>query len=89
MIGPASADASPTPGLLQLRDTVKAQSTSIGATFVDPLDEQWFTNHPEMVDPQSDIPNVAGHALMADKIAPLIAQQLQTQTSPTQAPPTP
>jgi lysophospholipase L1-like esterase len=82
VIGPAWMQTNPPPELLQLRDIVKAQAEAIGATFVDPLAEGWFTDHPEMIGPNGDRPNQAGHVLMAEKIAPLIAQQLQLPPAP-------
>jgi lysophospholipase L1-like esterase len=78
VIGPASSVAisDQMPALLQVRDIVKAQADIAGATFVDPLAEGWFADHPETVGVNGDYPNDAGHALLAKKIAPLIARQL-------------
>jgi lysophospholipase L1-like esterase len=78
VIGPAwVAPPDQFPGVLQVRDIVKAQAEAAGATFVDPIDEKWFADHTDMVGVNGDYPDDAGHVLMADKIAPLIAQQLQ------------
>jgi lysophospholipase L1-like esterase len=76
IIGPAWVQPNPPIGILQVRDLVKEQAESAGALFVDPLAEDWFAGHPEMVGQNGDSPNDAGHVLMAARIAPLIAQQL-------------
>jgi lysophospholipase L1-like esterase len=82
VIGPAWVQPDPPPEVLQLRDIVEAQADAIGARFVDPLTENWFTGHPEMIGTNGDRPNEAGHVLMAEKIAPHVAQELQAPPAP-------
>ena len=82
VIGPAWVLPDPPPALLQARDIVRAQAEAIGATFVDPLAEGWFIDHPEMIAASNDRPDAAAHTLMAEKVAPLIAQQLQEAPAP-------
>ena len=50
--------------------------TTPGATFVDPISEGWFVGRPDLIGPDGIHPNDAGHAYMAEKIAPLIHAQL-------------
>jgi lysophospholipase L1-like esterase len=82
IIGPAWMDASPPPELLQLRDIVQSQAVAIGALFVDPIADGWFKDHPEAVGLNGDRPNEAGHVLLAQKIAPLVLQELQMRPNP-------
>jgi lysophospholipase L1-like esterase len=77
VIGPAWGQRNPSAGILQARDVIKGQAEGFGATFVDPIAEGWFVDHPEMVSANGDRPTDLGHAYMAERIAPLVAQQLQ------------
>ena len=47
-----------------------------GATFVDPIADRWFVGRPDLIGADGVHPNDAGHAYIADKIAPLIGAQL-------------
>ena len=51
-----------------------------GATFIDPISDGWFVGRPDLIGPDGIHPNDAGHAYLAEKIAPLIHAQL-SQTS--------
>lgn len=82
VIGPAWVQPNTSPEISQVRDIVKAQAEAIAATFVDPLAEEWFAGHPEMVGANGDSPDNSGHLLMAEKIAPLVLQQLRTTKKP-------
>lgn len=87
VIGPAWADNNPPPALLAVRDTVRAGAQSVGATFVDPIAEHWLASGPDLVGADHISPTDAGHVHMAEKIAPLIAQQLREPALPVSAPP--
>jgi len=76
VIGPPWATDDPPANILGVRDVVKAQADAAGATFVDPIAEAWFVNHPELIGADRVHPNDAGHQYLAEKIAPLIVQQL-------------
>lgn len=83
VIGPAwGLSPNPPPGVLEARDAIRAQAEGFGAIFVDPIAEAWFADHPEMLSSHGGRVNDAGHQYMAEKIAPLIAQQLQAQPAP-------
>ena len=60
----------------RVRDALAAEAAAIGATFIDPLAEHWFVGRPELIGKDGIHPTDAGHAYMADKIAPLILAQL-------------
>ena len=76
VIGPPWPTADVPPAVLQIRDILSFQSMLAGATFVDPIAERWFVDRPDLIGPDGVHPTNAGHAYMADKIAPLIGAQL-------------
>lgn len=59
-----------------VRDAVKAGAEAAGAVFVDPIAENWFSD-PAWIGADGVHPSDAGHQMMADRIAPLIAAQVQ------------
>lgn len=75
VIGPPWLTANPPAEILQARDIVRSQAEAVGAVFVDPIAEGWFVDRPDLIGADGVHPNDAGHAYMADKIAPLIAAQ--------------
>lgn len=82
VIGPAWVLPNPSPGIMQVRDIVRTQAEAQSLTFVDPLADNWFDGNSEMVGTNGDSPNDAGHLLMAQKIAPIISEQLARQPAP-------
>lgn len=76
VIGPPWPTADVPASVLQIRDILGAAARTAGATFVDPLAEGWFVGRPELIGADGVHPTDAGHAYMADKIAPLIRSQL-------------
>jgi lysophospholipase L1-like esterase len=78
VIGPASTDPDGPGNVLQTRDVIRTEAESTGAIFVDPIEERWFMDQPDLIASDGIHPTDGGHAYMATKIAPLIAQQLQS-----------
>lgn len=76
VIGPPWPTADVPPAVLQIRDILSFQSMLAGATFIDPIAAGWFVDRPDLIGPDGVHPTNAGHAYMADKIAPLIGDQL-------------
>jgi lysophospholipase L1-like esterase len=76
VIGPPWPTADVPDAVLQIRDVLYAQARAVGATWIDPIAERWFVDRPDLIGKDGVHPNDAGHAYMADKIAPLIAGQL-------------
>ena len=76
VIGPPWVNAEVPPNLLGVRDILRYQAHQVGATFVDPIAERWFFDRPELIGADGIHPTDAGHAYMADKIAPLIGKEL-------------
>ncbi|MGH3644916.1 MAG: Rv0518 family GDSL lipase, partial [Mycobacterium sp.] len=64
------------PAILQIRDILSFQAMLAGATFVDPIAQRWFVDRPDLIGQDGVHPTDAGHAYMADKIAPLIGAAL-------------
>ncbi|OBF33624.1 hypothetical protein A5724_18875 [Mycobacterium sp. ACS1612] len=79
VIGPPWPTADPPAWVLGIRDALKYQSGVAGATFIDPIAQGWFVGHPELIGKDGVHPTDAGHAYMAEKIAPLISAQLSRQ----------
>jgi lysophospholipase L1-like esterase len=76
VIGPPWTDSDPPFDLLYVRDILSGQAHDAGATFIDPISDGWFVGRPDLIGVDGVHPNDAGHAYMADKIAPLIHAQL-------------
>ncbi len=76
VIGPPWPTADVPESVLQIRDILNVVARGAGAAFVDPLGDRWFVDRPDLIGPDGVHPNDAGHAYMADKIAPLIRAQL-------------
>jgi hypothetical protein len=76
VIGPPWPTPDVPPAVLQIRDVLSFQSMIAGATFIDPIAAGWFMDRPDLIGPDGVHPTDAGHAYMADKIAPLIGDQL-------------
>ncbi|HYO01181.1 MAG TPA: GDSL lipase [Mycobacterium sp.] len=76
VIGPPWPTADVPPAVLQIRDILAFQSMLAGATFIDPIAAGWFVDRPDLIGRDGVHPTDAGHVYMADKIAPLIGDQL-------------
>jgi lysophospholipase L1-like esterase len=76
VIGPPWPTASPPPAVLKIRDSLRDQAALAGAAFIDPITEGWFVGRPNLIGLDGVHPTDAGHAYLAEKIAPLIFNQL-------------
>jgi lysophospholipase L1-like esterase len=76
VIGPPWPTVDVPPAVLQIRDVLSFQSMLAGATFFDPIAAGWFMDRPDLIGPDGVHPTDAGHVYMAEKIAPLIGDQL-------------
>lgn len=76
VIGPPWPTANPPDAVLAIRDSLRNQARAVGAVFVDPLAEGWFVGRPDLIGADGVHPNDAGHAYLAQQIAPLIRNQL-------------
>jgi len=76
VIGPPWPTADRPAAILRVRDVIADQARAAGATFVDPIAENWFVDRSDLIGADGVHPNDAGHAYMAAKIVPLIRAQL-------------
>jgi lysophospholipase L1-like esterase len=76
VIGPPWPTADPPVEILRIRDILRYQAGIAGAMFVDPITEGWFVGQPGLIGVDGVHPTDAGHAYMAEKIAPLIGAQI-------------
>lgn len=79
VIGPPWPTADPPDAVLKIRDVLKYQAGVADATFIDPIAAGWFVGRPDLIGKDGVHPTDAGHAYMAEKIAPLIGAQLARQ----------
>ncbi len=76
VIGPPWPSADPPPEVLKIRDGLRQQVAAAGAVFVDRIAESWFVDRPDLIGGDGVHPTDAGHRYMAERIAPLIYDQL-------------
>jgi lysophospholipase L1-like esterase len=79
VIGPPWPTADPPDDVLKIRDALNYEAGVAGAVFIDPIAAGWFVGRPGLIGADGVHPTDAGHALMAEKIAPLIDAQLLRQ----------
>ena len=80
VIGPPWPTADPPDALLQVNEIINRQASAVGATYVDPIADQWFVGRPDLIGADGIHPNDEGHVYLADKIAPLIRAQLSRRS---------
>lgn len=76
VIGPAWPTADPPLAIRRIRDVLSYQAKLAKANFVDPLAARWFVGTSDLISEDGIRPTDAGHAYMAQKLAPLIGAQL-------------
>lgn len=79
VIGPLWPLQTPPLAVLQQRDALRGLAGLIGAVFVDPIAEDWFAARRDLIGSDGIHPNDAGHAYLAEKIAPFMYDQLHVQ----------
>lgn len=58
--------------LAGIRDTLRQEAAAVGATFVDPIEEKWFVDRPELIGSDDVHPTDAGHDFMYERLLPAI-----------------
>jgi hypothetical protein len=76
VIGPSWSSAAYPAELLSVRDAVRNAAQAADAQFVDPLTEGWFASPAGLIASDGISPNDAGHAYLAERIAPLVEAAL-------------
>jgi lysophospholipase L1-like esterase len=80
VVGPPWPTPDVPPDVLQIRDVLKSQAQLAGASFFDPIVAGWFAGRPDLIGADGVHPTDAGHAYMAQRLAPLIGSQLPQRT---------
>lgn len=76
VIGPPWVTGPPTTRILEIRDALRTEALAAGATFVDPIEQGWFVDRMNLIGTDGVHPTQEGHAYLAEKIEPLIADEL-------------
>ncbi|WP_104527043.1 GDSL-type esterase/lipase family protein [Blastococcus saxobsidens] len=77
VIGPVWDDGDAPASVLAVRDLVQAAAQGAGAVFVDPLADGWFGTGSGLIATDGISPTDAGHAYLAEQIAPVVTAALQ------------
>lgn len=77
VVGPVWPGTSPSPAMVNVRDVLRAVAQSLGATFVDPIQEAWFADQPQLIGRDHVHPNDDGHKYLADHLFPVIDAALR------------
>lgn len=73
VVGPAWPNDDPIPNMIEVRDAIKASALKSGATFIDPIEDGWFTgSRHALIGKDGTHPDNAGHEFMASKLSPTI-----------------
>lgn len=74
-VGPTWPNGNPPANLWYVKDGIHNAAAALdGVLHVDAM--RWFFGRPELIGPDGWHPNVAGHAYLADRIRPYVAQVL-------------
>jgi lysophospholipase L1-like esterase len=76
VIGPAWTDAAVPHQLPRVRNAIQRAAADARATFIDPLDDEWFVGLPQLIGADVVNPTDAGHVYLADSIEPALRQVL-------------
>lgn len=76
VIGPPWPTADVPGAVLRVRDILVGETWAAHGEFIDPLAQGWFVGRPDLIGGDGVHPNDAGHAYLAEMIAPLISARL-------------
>lgn len=77
VVGPPWRDGSPPRNVLALRDSIREPALATGATWIDPIEENWFGRGNEvLIGPDNVHPTDPGHKLMASKVVDRVRDAL-------------
>lgn len=76
---PAWSIKPPTPDILALRDAIRDEATKVDATFVDPINDQWFAADPALIGEDGIHPTGEGHVYMSERLLPYLRSALTPQ----------
>lgn len=81
VIGPPWVNDEPPEGLPRIRDVLRERTDTLGGQFLDPLEQRWFNDKPELIGEDGMHPTNAGHEFMAERIAPYLEEELGAPAS--------
>lgn len=76
IIGPAWMNPDVPAEILALRDALASLAEDHGLKFIDPIEERWFLDAPELIGDDGVHPTDEGHLFMAEQIAPHVEAAL-------------
>jgi lysophospholipase L1-like esterase len=79
VVGPVSAGPDPPAEVLTVRDILRDQAASAGATFVDPIADRWFAANPELIGADGIHPTDQGHVYISERLLPFLRSALTPQ----------
>jgi lysophospholipase L1-like esterase len=75
VVAPIWQDGNPPRRCLVLRDRLRDKAAAVGAVFIDPLADGWFSgNAHRLIGPDGLHPNDAGHRLIADRVLAVLGR---------------
>lgn len=73
VVGPVWPQATPAPGpMIETRDALRDAAAEIDATFVDPIEDRWFVDTPELIGKDDTHPTDEGGKHLADLMRPYL-----------------
>ena len=76
VVGPVWPEDPAPAGARNNRDVIREAAAAVGATFVDPIEDAWLVDEPELLGPDGVYPTDAGHAYLADRLEPAVRSAL-------------
>ena len=76
VVGPIWPEETVPAGARNNRDVLRDAAEAAGGVFVDPLEEAWFVDQPELLGEDGVYPTDEGHAYLADRIEPAVRDAL-------------
>ena len=76
VVGPVWPEDPAPAGARNNRDVIREAATAVGATFVDPIEDAWLVDEPELLGAGGVYPTDAGHAYLADRLEPAVRSAL-------------
>lgn len=76
VVGGHPFPAPPSANALAVQDALRDVCRARGLPFLDPIGERWLTAAPGLVGPDGEHPNADGQAVIAARVAPVVAELL-------------
>lgn len=76
VVGPVWPEDPAPAGARNNRDVLREAAEAVGATFLDPIEDAWFVEEPDLLGADGVYPTDAGHAFLADRLEPAVRSAL-------------